>query len=271
MNSSGSAPPATRPRLTDRVVLVVGGARGLGRTITRGLATDGAHVVITSRDAAEAEAAASEVEALGGRASAFSLDLRERRDPDRVVGKVVAELGRIDGLVCNSGISGPSAPAWEVDDDAWDEVLAVNLTGAFSCIRAAAPTMVEAGRGSIVIVGSMTGKRPLQHRAPYAASKLALVGLCRTLALDLGEHGVRVNVVSPGFVVGSRLDWLLQAQAEVKGTDAEAARAAALARTPLRRFTEPEDVAATVAFLTSDAAAGITGADVDVSSGLVLA
>jgi 3-hydroxybutyrate dehydrogenase/3-oxoacyl-[acyl-carrier protein] reductase len=259
------------PALAGRVVLVIGGAHGLGRSITATLARAGAHVALTSRDEAEATTAAAEVEALGGRASAFELDLRERRDPDRVVARVLDELGRIDGLVCNSGISGPSAPVWEVDDASWDEVLAVNLTGTFSCIRAVAPSMVAAGRGSIVVVGSMTGKRPLQHRSPYAASKLALVGLCRTLALDLGEHGVRINVVSPGFVSGARLDWLLEAQAQVRGTDQDAARAAALERTPLRRFTDPEDVAATVAFLTGDAAAGITGADVDVSSGLVLA
>lgn len=257
--------------LAGRVVLVVGGARGMGRVITASLAASGAHVAITSRDADEARTAATQADALGGRAYATHLDLRARHDPHRVVAEVLEEFGRIDGLVCNSGIAGPSVPAWDVDDDAWDEVLAVNLTGTFACIRAAAPSMVAAGRGSIVVVGSMTGKRPLLHRAPYATSKLALVGLCRTLALDLGGHGVRVNVVSPGFVSGDRLDWVLRAQAEARGTDDHTARAAAVERTPLRRLTAPKDVAAAVAFLIGDGAAGITGADIDVSSGLVLA
>ena len=256
--------------LDGRVAVVTGGARGIGREIALALAHAGADVAVSSRRREDAASTVAAIEARGRRGLAFALDLTDRAQVAPAFAEVVDALGGLDVLVCNSGVGGPSAPLWDVTDGEWDEVLDVNVTGPFLCARAALPHMVAAGSGSVVLVGSMTGKRPLLHRAPYATSKLALVGLCRTLALDLGPHGVRVNLVSPGFVGGDRLEWVIENQAVARGEDVETVRASMSADSPLNRFTEAADVASTVVFLAGDAARAITGEDVNVSSGLVM-
>ena len=264
-HSSAPAPP-----LLGRTVVVTGAARGIGREIALAMADAGADVAVTARDRAGAQKTVDEIEIRGRRGLAIPLDLVDRSRVAPAFAEITEVFGGIDVLVCNSGIGGPSAPLWSVPDAEWDEVIDINLTGPFLCVRAAAPHMIEAGRGVVLVVGSMTGKRPLLHRAPYAASKMAVVGLCRTLALDLGEHGVRVNVISPGFVAGERLEWVIENQAAALNSDVEATRETLVAGTPLKRLTTAGDVAATAVFLASDAASAITGEDVNVSSGLVM-
>lgn len=256
--------------LLGRTVMVTGAARGIGREIALAMGDAGADVVVTARRRDDAQGTVDKIEARGRRGLAVALDLSDRTQVAPAFAEAAGAFGGIDVLVCNSGIGGPSAPLWTVPDAEWDEVVEVNLTGTFLCVRAAAPHMVEAGRGVVLVVGSMTGKRPLLHRAPYAATKMAIVGLCRTLALDLGEHGVRVNVISPGFVAGERLEWVIENQAEALDSDVESVRATLMSDTPLKRFTTAGDVAATAVFLASDAASAITGEDVNVSSGLVM-
>lgn len=272
MTTAHDAPPvgARTAPLLGRVALVTGAARGLGRHLAGALAAAGADVAVTARSADALQGTVADVRAQSRRVLPLALDLRERASVAAAVDQVVATFGRVDVLVCNSGVAGPSQRADLVDDDAWDETIAVNLSGTFACARACAGHMVAAHRGVILFVGSMTGKRPLLHRAPYAASKMALVGLCRTMALDLGGDGVRVNLLSPGFVEGDRFDWAIEAQAVAQGRSTEQVRGELVASTPLQRFTSPADVAGTAVFLASDAAAGITGEDVNVSSGLVM-
>ena len=166
-----------------------------------------------------------------------------------------------DALVLAAGIPGPTAPLWEQTPEDWDATVGANLTGVFLTCRAFLPGMIERGRGSVVAIGSMTGKRPLPGRTPYAASKTALVGLVRTLAWEAGRHGVRVNLVSPGPVEGERLDGVLAAQGP-------GAREAFTAASPLARFTTAGDVVAAVRFLCSDVS--ITGEDLNVSAGTVM-
>lgn len=262
--------PSHHTPLLDRTVVVTGAARGIGREIALAMADAGADVVVTARNRADAQGTVDEIETRGRRGLAVALDLSDRSQVTPAFAEIIEVFGGIDVLVCNSGVGGPSAPLWSVPDAEWDEVIDVNLTGTFLCVRAAAPHMVEAGTGVVLIVGSMTGKRPLLHRAPYAATKMAMVGLSRTLALDLGEHGVRVNVISPGFVAGERLEWVIENQAAALGSDIATVRETLLADTPLKRFTTAGDVAATAVFLASDAASAITGDDVNVSSGLVM-
>lgn len=256
--------------LAGKVVLVTGGVRGIGRELVTAMARAGADVAVTARNKQSAVETAEQLRSFGGRAAGFQLDLLDRGSVPGVVQAVNDELGPIDVLVCNSGVGGPSQPVWAVNDAEWDEVLAVNVTGPFVCARAVAEQMAAARQGSILFIGSMTGKRPLAHRSPYAASKMALVGLCRTLALDLGPYGVRVNLVSPGFVEGERLDWVVTAQAQAQGAPSDEVRREMALGSPLRRFTQPSDVAAAVVFLASDSAAAITGEDLNVSSGLVM-
>jgi NAD(P)-dependent dehydrogenase (short-subunit alcohol dehydrogenase family) len=122
----------------------------------------------------------------------------------------------------------------------------------------------------VVVVGSISGKRPLFGRSAYTSTKTALIGLTRTLAVEAGPHGIRVNLVSPGFVSGPRIEWVMRAQSDARGMDVDEIRKEFEDQSPLGRLTDPSDVATTVAFLTSKGAAGITGADINVNSGVVM-
>jgi NAD(P)-dependent dehydrogenase (short-subunit alcohol dehydrogenase family) len=183
---------------------------------------------------------------------------------------VVGEHGRIDVLVNNSGIGGPSGRLWEVDPGEWKSTFEVNVFGVFLVTRAVLPVMVGRRNGSVVIIGSISGKRPLFGRSAYTATKTALIGLTRTLALEAGAEGIRVNLISPGFVSGPRIEWAMQAQAEARGIDVDAVRREFEGEAPLGRLTDPEDVARAAVFLASDEATGITGADLNVNSGVVM-
>ncbi len=256
--------------LSGKRVVVTGGARGIGRELAVTMAAAGARVAVTARSLGAAQETVRDIEARGGQGHAVELDLAARPTVQSAFQTIVSAMGGVDVLVCNSGIGGPSVPLWDLAEDDWDAVFEVNVTGAFLCAKAATPYMISSGSGVVLFIGSMTGKRPLLHRAPYAASKMAVLGLCRTLAVDLGSYGVRANVISPGWIGGDRIEWVIGRQAEARGLEPDAVRAEMLRDSPLNRFTSAADVASTAVFLASDAAAGITGADINVSSGVVM-
>jgi NAD(P)-dependent dehydrogenase (short-subunit alcohol dehydrogenase family) len=191
-------------------------------------------------------------------------------DVEAMTAAALDRFGRIDVLINNSGIGGPSGPLWELSMDDWRETFAVNVEGVFLVTKTVIPHMIERGSGSVVMIGSITGKRPLWGRTPYASTKSALVGLTRTLAVEAGPHGVRVNLISPGFVIGPRLDWVIDAQAEGRGISAEEVRSELEAEAALNRLTEPEDIARVALFLASEESRGIAGADINVNSGVVM-
>jgi NAD(P)-dependent dehydrogenase (short-subunit alcohol dehydrogenase family) len=251
------------------VAVVTGGGRGIGRSIARALAVAGYDLVLAARSHDELEAVAAECRAMGAEVLTAPTDLRLREHIERLASSARA-FGPIEALINNGGIAGPSGYLWELDPDEWDETIAVNLTSVFLCCRAILPAMIERRRGSIINIGSITGKRPLLGRTPYAASKLALVGLTRTLALEVGPYGIRVNGISPGFVEGPRIEWVIDRLAEARGSSAGAVREEFTGQSPLGRLTSPEEVAAAVVFLASEAASGITGADINVNAGVVM-
>jgi NAD(P)-dependent dehydrogenase (short-subunit alcohol dehydrogenase family) len=152
--------------------VVTGAARGIGRVIAIALAAAGADVVACARQPAAVAPVCADIEALGRRALAVPVDLRDPAQIDRIPDLVLSHFGKIDVLVNNGGQAGPSGPLWELPPDEWRETLDVNLTGAYLCSRAVLPSMIERRSGSIVFIGSVTGKRPLMHRSAYAASKL---------------------------------------------------------------------------------------------------
>jgi NAD(P)-dependent dehydrogenase (short-subunit alcohol dehydrogenase family) len=252
-----------------RVAVVTGGGRGIGRSIALALAGAGYELVLAARSETELAAVKTEIDEAGGKAVAVPTDLRSRAQIDRLADTAI-RIGPVDLLVNNSGIAGPQGMMWDLDPDEWAETMAVNVDAVFLCSRAFLPAMIERRRGSIVNIGSITGKRPLLGRSPYATSKLALVGLTRTLALETGAFGVRVNLISPGFVEGPRIDWVIDHQAEARGVPSAVVREDFTAQSPLGRLTSPVDVASAVVFLASDAAAAITGADINVNSGVVM-
>jgi len=188
----------------------------------------------------------------------------------RLASRVIEKVGGLDVLVSNSGIAGPTAELWHVKPAEWEETFRVNVTGTYLVCRALLPAMLKRRRGSIVVIGSATGKRPMAGRSAYAASKLALVGLVRTLAWEIGPHGLRVNLISPGPTEGERIERVMERQAAAAGTSLAGARPKLESGSPLGRLTLPSEVADAVLFLSSERASAITGQDLNVSAGWVM-
>ena len=256
--------------LVGRVAIVTGGARGLGRQIAEELRAAGATLVLGGRNLDVLAATAKELDGTGARVLPVVCDVRDEAEVAGLAAAARERFGRIDVLVNNSGIAGPTVPLWESTPAEWRDTVETNLFGTYLCCRAVLPTMIEQRSGSVVLVGSATGKRPLGGRAAYAASKTALIGLTRTLALETGPYGIRVNLVSPGAIDGDRLRGVLETLAERRGVPVEEVRREATSGSPLGRLVQGPEVAKVVAFLAGDGAASITGEDVNASAGLVM-
>ena len=253
-----------------RVTLITGASQGIGREIALVFAGHGDSVVLAARDRENLEETAREARESGGTAIVVPTDVTRPEDATAAAGAAIEEFGRIDVLINNSGIGGPSGPLWELSLADWQSTFAVNVEGVFLLSRAVIPHMIEAGGGSIVNIGSITGKRPLWGRAAYAATKSALIGLTRTLAIEAGPYGIRVNLISPGFVTGPRLDWVIEAQAEGRGLTTDQVREELEGLSALQRLTQPADIARAALFLASDDSQAITGADINANSGVVM-
>ncbi|MEZ5330632.1 MAG: SDR family oxidoreductase [Thermoanaerobaculia bacterium] len=236
-----------------RVILVTGGTGGLGGTIVETLAAEGATVAFTF---AAGEVRARELEARTEGALAFPLDLADPAAPAELVRRVEAELGPVEGLVNNAGVRADGLLAF-TSDEAWQRVVDVNLGGVFRCCRAVVPGMVGRRRGAIVNVSSLSARLGLAGQASYAASKAGVLGLTRALAREVGSRGIRVNAVAPGFVATEMTEELPE----------EVVRSLR-SRECLPDGVSAASVAATVAFLLSERASGITGQCLFVDAGV---
>jgi NAD(P)-dependent dehydrogenase (short-subunit alcohol dehydrogenase family) len=261
-----TAPDRERPSV--RSAAVTGAARGLGLVIARKLAIQGWSVVLLGRDDAALSRAASTIEGDGGVVGWARCDVTDEASVQTGMERATGQFGSLDLLVNNAGIPGPTVPTWQLARSDWDEVLAVQLTGPMLCCKAVLPGMIERRSGHIVNVSSIAGKRPLKNRAAFAASKLGLVGLTRTLAEEVGEFGIRVNSISPGLVEGDRLDRQLTLMARARNDAVEIIRDEFRSSTPLRRTVTPDEVADAV--LALDAMTAVTGVDLNVAAGLVM-
>jgi NAD(P)-dependent dehydrogenase (short-subunit alcohol dehydrogenase family) len=253
-----------------RVTLVTGASQGIGRVIAGSFAAEGDAIVLAARNTDNLEEVAGDIRTLGGEALVVTTDVTNPESVSAAVATGISEYGRLDGVVANSGIGGPRGVLWELDPDEWDETFNVNVKGVFLTARAAIPSMIEQGQGTFTIIGSISGKRPLHGRTAYTSTKSALVGLTRTLATEAGAHGVRVNLISPGFVAGPRFEWVIDAQAKARGMTPDAVRSEFESESPLGRLTSPYDIADAAVYLASEQAAGITGADLNVNAGVVM-
>lgn len=242
---------------TNRVALVTGSSRGLGRAMALELARDGFDVAVHyGKNGAEAEKVAEEVRAAGGRAEVFGADLSVPANAGQLVETVVKELGGLHVLVNNAGVTRDGLAVRMKDED-WQTVLDTNLSAAFFAARAALKLMMRARAGRIINVSSVVGLMGNAGQANYVASKAGLIGLTKALAREYGGRGVTVNAVAPGFIAS-----------DMTAALPENVREGYLANIPLGRLGAPEDVAALVAFLASDAAGYITGQTIGVDGGL---
>jgi NAD(P)-dependent dehydrogenase (short-subunit alcohol dehydrogenase family) len=261
---------STTAGVSGTCVVVTGGNQGLGRAIALAFADAGADVAITARTASTLETVAAEIHARGRRCLSVPCDVADAASVAALAVRVAGELGPVATVVANAGIAGPTKPLHEISWAEWRECLGTDLDGVFLTFRAFLPTLLERRRGSLIAISSVTGKRPLENRTPYAAAKLGVIGLVRTLAVEVGSHGVRANTVVPGGITGPRIERVIEGQVASRGITAEQAREELTSAAALKRMVDPEEVAAACVFLASDAASGITGEDLNVSAGLVM-
>ena len=248
-----------RPGLLDgQVALVTGGGTGIGLGISQLLAELGAHVVMASRKPANLEAARADIASRGGKVSAVQLDVRDPEQVKAAVDGVAQQLGRIDVLVNNAGIT-KDARLQKMTLAQFDQVIDVNLRGVFHCAQSVADTMVAQGSGVILNASSVVGIYGNFGQTNYAASKFGVIGFTKTWSRELGPKGVRVNAIAPGFIATPILDTIPDnLMQEMK------------ARVPLKRLGKPEEIANVYAFLASDEASYINGAVIEVCGGMTV-
>jgi NAD(P)-dependent dehydrogenase (short-subunit alcohol dehydrogenase family) len=256
--------------LTGRIALVTGGGRGIGREAALALAAAGADVAVAARSSNELMNTVAAIRALGRRGEAITCDVRERAQVDAMVARVKSALGDPLILVNNAGIAG-SAKLTDTTDEMWDGMLRVNATGAFYCTRAVLPMMLHAKWGRIVNVASVAARSGAPYIAAYAASKHALLGLTRAVAAEVATRGITVNAVCPGYVDTGMTDASAANISAKTGRSEQDARKILEGFSPQGRLMTTSEVAATITFLCSQAARGITGQGIVLDGGALQA
>jgi NAD(P)-dependent dehydrogenase (short-subunit alcohol dehydrogenase family) len=252
--------------LDGTTAFVTGASQGIGREIATTLAENGAEVALAARSDTIHEIS----DDIGDRALAVTTDVTDSASVEASIAATVDRFGGLDCLVNNAGIAGPTAPVEEIDEDEWNQTLDVNVSGMYRTVKEASPHLRESDRGRVVNLSSISGKRPLAKRTPYVASKMAVIGLTRTLAVELGEDDVTVNAICPGPVEGPRLDDVVEEQA--RGTDRtvdEVRQDLFFDDAALGKLVSAGDVAEMVVFLASDAASHVTAQDINVDAGTI--
>jgi NAD(P)-dependent dehydrogenase (short-subunit alcohol dehydrogenase family) len=254
-------------KLEGRVALITGASRGIGRAIARGYAREGAALSVTARTAADLESLVEEIRQGGGRAVAIPADLTDAALPARVVQQVLGTFGTIDILVNNAGIGSSSSPRPVVDfDDAfWNRTLALNLTAPYLFTKAVLPVLLAKKWGRIINIASINGKLPAIHGAAYTASKHGLLGLTRTVALEVAREGITVNAICPGPVHTEMNDRRVAYDAGRLGISIPELESRL---TPIGRRLEPEEIVPMAVLLASGESAAITGQAFNVCGGI---
>jgi len=233
-------------------VLITAGASGVGRAMAESFARDGWQIWIADMDAAALDAAPSSW-------MRSQVDVSNEAAVKTLFGEVLEVWGGVDALCANAGIAGPTAAVEDIKLQDWQACVAVNLEGAFLAAKYAAPLMKAQGGGAIVVTSSTAGQYGYPYRAPYAAAKWAVIGLTKTLAMELGAYGVRANVICPGAVEGPRMEGVLEREAAAKGMTRDAVYDGYASGTAMGSFVEGRDIGEMAAFLCSDKARLVSG------------
>jgi NAD(P)-dependent dehydrogenase (short-subunit alcohol dehydrogenase family) len=238
--------------MTQRVLITAGGS-GIGREIARAFKAQGAKVFICDIDEPALVTASQE-----GMLT-IRCDMSSRAEIERMVPAAVDALGGLDVLVNNAGIAGLTLPVDQMPPDAWDKVVAVNLTGMFDVSRLAIPHLKRSSAGVIINLSSIAGRFGFSNRSPYAATKWGVIGFTKTLAIELGEWGIRANAIAPGAVAGERIERVFAGRAQISGKSMDEVRAAAMSEQSIKAMIDPKDIAQLAVFLASPAAKSISG------------
>jgi len=242
-------------KLTGLRVLITAGASGIGLATARAFVREGARVHVSDVNREALDALAQSDPAL----LRSACDVADRAQVATMFDAALAALGGLDVLVNNAGIAGPTARCEDVEPAAWERTLAVNITGQFHCAQLAVPHLRKSRNPSIVNLSSAAGRFGFPLRTPYAASKWAVIGFTKSLSIELGSDGIRVNAICPGSVAGARIESVYGAKAAARGVDYSVVLEEALAKTSLHRLVTADDIANTIVFLCSPAGANISG------------
>jgi NAD(P)-dependent dehydrogenase (short-subunit alcohol dehydrogenase family) len=253
--------------LSGKVAFITGCARGIGHAVAERFAQAGAALVLFDLLREPLEALAERETRSGGRVLVVQGDVSREDSVSQAVERAISFFGRIDVLINVAGITGPTALVEDISLREWEETLAVNLTSIFLLCRKIVPHMKQRRTGSIVNISSLLGTRGKALRTPYSASKWAVLGLSRSIALEVGPYNIRVNTICPGTVEGERIDRVRRLRAEAEHTTVEEIAAADIKNTPLRRTLSAGEIASVALFLASEDASAITGEEIVVSAG----
>lgn len=256
-------------RLRNKTGIITGPAKGMGQAISETLAREGADLVLAGRDIAAIEPVAVNIRAMGRKAEIVKIDVTNAKDVEAMAARAATFFeGRIDILVNVAGTTGPiETPVWEIEPDDFEMVLRTNVLGTFLPIKYTVPYMIKQRSGKIVNIAGTSGLRGYRYRAAYSASKWAVRGVTRTVALDVGEYNINVNAVCPGIVNGPRMDKLCEGKAKRRGWTKEQVYQEYIDDMALRRVTEAQDIADAVLFLVSEESRQMTGHELAVDGG----
>ncbi|MCI0690588.1 3-oxoacyl-[acyl-carrier-protein] reductase [candidate division KSB1 bacterium] len=245
-------------KLQDKIAIVTGGSRGIGKAIALRLAAEGAKVVVTATTQAGADKTAEEIRQNGGQAIGFATNVADVKQVDALIKGTVEHFGALHILVNNAGITRDNL-VMRMSDEDWNDVITTNLTGTFNCIRAASKIMMKQRSGKMVNITSVVALMGNKGQANYSAAKAGIIGLTKSVARELASRNIQINAVAPGFI-----------ETDLTATLPEAAKTAMLQSIPLERMGTPEDVAGLVVFLASSDADYITGQVFNVDGGMVM-
>jgi len=254
--------------LGNKVALVTGGATGIGRAIAIELAKNGARVAIASRSLSRIKSTADELRSAGFSALGVQMDVRKKRNVEAGIAATVSEWGPLHILVNNAGISGLSLMT-DADDSKWFDIIDTNLNGLYLVTKAALRQMAD-GAGRVINIASVLGKFGVPGYTAYCATKHGMIGFSRALALEVVDRGITVNTICPGWVETEMATLGISESAALQGITPEEFKARAIAAVPIKRFLQAEEVAALVAYIASEAAAGITGQAINICGGQIM-
>jgi meso-butanediol dehydrogenase/(S,S)-butanediol dehydrogenase/diacetyl reductase len=259
-------------RLKDRVAIVTGGGKGIGKAISLAFSREGAIVVAAGRTLSALQETCDEIRSKGGKAKPIQTDVSVEEQVVRMVSETIKEFGKVDILVNNSGIAGVTIKVADMNLSKWNETIAIDLTGSMLCAREVLKYMIPRKSGNIINIASEAGRSgdgrsgfPL--RSAYCSSKMGVIGLTETLSVEVGEFNIRVNAVSPGPVKGEHITHAMRAKAKATNIPFEEIMENLAANSSLKRMAEESEVAAVSVFLASDESSAVTGQTISVSCG----
>jgi NAD(P)-dependent dehydrogenase (short-subunit alcohol dehydrogenase family) len=259
-------------RLRDRVAIITGGGKGIGKAIALAFCREGATVVVAGRTLSALQETCNEIKTQGGKAKPIQTDVSVEGQVVGMVSETIKEFGKVDILVNNSAVAGPTVRGVDMDLSQWSDTLAIDLTGAMLCAREVLKYMIPKRSGNIINVVSEAGRSgdgrsgyPL--RSAYCCSKMGLIGLTESLSIEVGEFDIRVNAVSPGPVKGERIMNVIRARVKSLNKPFEEIMKSLAENSSLKRMAEESEVAAVAVFLASDESSAVTGQTISVSCG----